>query len=309
MRRNVWSRQSFVVACVLAVGLTFAIEALSVGAGAGDTATAFVPISPCRLADTRAGGDNVGVRATPIGPAQSINVQATGPSGNCNVPASAVGVALNVTVLNGTSASFLTVFPADVARPLASNLNWVARQPPTPNKVDVKLSAQGAIALYNSSGTVDVIADIVGYYASGSVVDLLARVQALERRQPFAVGAGGDAGVALFGDGAIVKSVTLVTTAAGTVVVNSTVTAQEATSADWVTCSITTGLALDDGYVQFWQSGGPDAEFAQLAGTRIFSVAADQTVTFNLFCRRSGPSNASAVLDPTMTAIFTPDVT
>jgi hypothetical protein len=72
---------------------------------------------------------------------------------------------MNVTTVNATATSFLTIWPADAAQPLASNLNWVAGSPPTPNKVDVKLSADGRIKLFNNGGTVDVLADIVGYYA------------------------------------------------------------------------------------------------------------------------------------------------
>ena len=49
--------------------------------------------------------------------------------------------------------------------PLTSNLNWLANDGATPNKVDVKLGADGRINIYNNAGSVDVIADIVGYYA------------------------------------------------------------------------------------------------------------------------------------------------
>ena len=56
-------------------------------------------------------------------------------------------------------------YPADLATPPeASNLNWRAGDPPTPNKVDVKLSPTGAVKILNKYGTVHVIADIVGYY-------------------------------------------------------------------------------------------------------------------------------------------------
>ena len=48
---------------------------------------------------------------------------------------------------------------------MASNLNWVPGAPPTPNKVDVKLSADGWIDLFNLAGQVSVLADVVGYYA------------------------------------------------------------------------------------------------------------------------------------------------
>jgi hypothetical protein len=73
-------------------------------------------------------------------------------------------VSLGVTVVNPTAASYLTVYPADVPRPLASNLNWVAGQPPTPNAVTAALSTDGRLAFYNFDGSVDVLVDIVGYY-------------------------------------------------------------------------------------------------------------------------------------------------
>jgi hypothetical protein len=71
---------------------------------------------------------------------------------------------MNVTVVLPTSASFLTVFPSDDARPLTANLNWVAGQAPTPNAVTVALSSTGSVSFYNLSGTVHLTADIVGYY-------------------------------------------------------------------------------------------------------------------------------------------------
>jgi hypothetical protein len=91
--------------------------------------------------------------------------QVTGTNGNCVVPLGASAIALNVTIASPTSASFLTVWPSDAARPLASSLNWSAGDRPTPNKVDVKLSPDGKVSLLNDSGTVDVLADVVGYYS------------------------------------------------------------------------------------------------------------------------------------------------
>jgi hypothetical protein len=99
-----------------------------------------------------------------------------GLNGNCNIPADASAVAMNVTAVGGTAGSFLTIWPSDVApRPLASNLNWVPGSPPTPNKVDVKLSADGKINLFNLQGSVSVLADVVGYYADHNHDDRYAR--------------------------------------------------------------------------------------------------------------------------------------
>jgi len=149
--------------------------AVAVALGAGSVAVTqavvsdgeravFVAITPCRLFDTRPGADNVGPRSTPVTAGETMFQAVRGVNGNCTIPAGATGVALNVTTVNGTAASFLTVFPADAARPLAASLNWTAGAPPTPNKIDIKLSADGRIALFNFAGAVDVVADVVGYY-------------------------------------------------------------------------------------------------------------------------------------------------
>ena len=149
--------------------------AIAVSLGAGGLAitnaasppggrSAFVPITPCRLFDTRSDTNNVGPRKTPLSGGETFVQQVTGANGNCSLPTDAVGVAFNVTTVNGTVASFLTVWPSDAPRPLASNLNWIANSPATPNKVDVKLSSAGKASFFSNAGTVDVLADVVGYY-------------------------------------------------------------------------------------------------------------------------------------------------
>ena len=134
-----------------------------VGAAGGTAESSFVPITPCRLVDTRA-SEVVGTRSTPIGPNESVTFQVRGANGNCTIPATAVGIVTNATAVNPTDFSYLTVWPADATRPLASNLNWTPSSPPTPNQVTVGLSADGAIGAYNKNGTIDVVIDIVGYY-------------------------------------------------------------------------------------------------------------------------------------------------
>jgi hypothetical protein len=125
----------------------------------------FVPITPCRLIDTRAGGDNVGVRSTPIDSGEAATFQVTGTNGDCLIPVTATGITANATAVNPSSSSYVTIYPADAnPRPTASNLNVVAGAAPTPNQVTVGLSAAGAIGVYNNAGTVDLIIDIVGYY-------------------------------------------------------------------------------------------------------------------------------------------------
>ncbi len=89
-----------------------------------------------------------------------------GVNGNCNIPTTATGVSMNVTVVNGNGrrASSRSGRVTPTSRPDASNLNWGPGSPPTPNKVDVKLSDNGKVSFYNRNGSVDMIADVVGYY-------------------------------------------------------------------------------------------------------------------------------------------------
>jgi hypothetical protein len=145
---------------LLGVGLPSVNASIS-----GSQRADFVPITPCRLFDTRP-STQVGPRNTPLGNGEIYTQAVVGSNGNCVIPAAATAIALNVTTVNGTSGSFLTLWPADAAQPLASSLNWVAGAPATPNKVDVKLSADGKVNIYNLTGTVDVLADVVGFYAT-----------------------------------------------------------------------------------------------------------------------------------------------
>ncbi len=154
-----WASFGAALALVLGAGGVLTSSAATPG-----TASTFVPITPCRLADTRPGTDNIGTRNTPIGPNDTFTAQVTGTNGNCTIPTTATGVSMNITAIAPTAASFLTVWPTDQTRPLTANLNWTAGQAPTPNAVTATLSTTGAISLYNLSGNVDVTIDIVGYY-------------------------------------------------------------------------------------------------------------------------------------------------
>lgn len=116
------------------------------------------PLTPSRILDTR---DGTGSATSPFGPGESRILEVAGRGG---VPASgATAAVLNVTVTDPTDSSFLTIWPSDVARPLASSLNWPAGAT-RPNLVVAPLAADGSLALYNLTGQVEVIADVVGWY-------------------------------------------------------------------------------------------------------------------------------------------------
>ncbi len=152
-----------------AVGAALAVSlgAGSVGlinATAPDGAAAFVPITPCRLFDTRPAPNTVGPRTAPLGPDETYTIEAHGAAGSCNLPDAAVGLVLNVTAVDASQATFLTLFPAGVDRPNASHLNPSPGTAPAPNAVTVDLSSAGQFSVFNRFGNVHVLADVVGYY-------------------------------------------------------------------------------------------------------------------------------------------------
>src|SRR5262249_50910718 len=84
------------------------------------------------------------------------------------VPADAVAVSLNVTVVNGTGSSFLLVYPTGTTKPTASNINWADSEAHS-NAVNVKLGTNRSVDIFNNNGTVDVIVDVSGFYIPGGL--------------------------------------------------------------------------------------------------------------------------------------------
>ncbi|WP_123510263.1 hypothetical protein [Streptomyces sp. 2132.2] len=123
------------------------------------TGSTYKPITPTRLMDTREG---LGVPKAKIGQGGTATLQVTGTAG---IPATGVtAVVLNVTATGPTDASYISVYPNGTTRTSASNLNVTAGQT-IPNLVIVPV-VNGKISFYNNAGTVDLIADIAGFYTS-----------------------------------------------------------------------------------------------------------------------------------------------
>jgi hypothetical protein len=120
------------------------------------------PLTPTRVMDTRS---NLGVSG-PIPPGGTAKLTVDGAGG---VPASGVAaVVLNVTVTQPKSGGYLTVFPDGIARPSTSNLNFSGNET-VPNLVVAPVGSNGDVDFSNgSAGTVQVIADVSGWFASGT---------------------------------------------------------------------------------------------------------------------------------------------
>lgn len=299
---------------VLTIGAT---QAWQVTAAPGATDATFVAVSPCRLFDMRPAAAPATGKKTPLaaGAANIHTQQVTGNVGSCvGIPSGTVAVAMNVTIVDPTASSFLTVFPADQPQPNASSLNWTAGQAPTPNKVDVKLSADGKIKLFTESGTVNVIADVVGYYTRSSLVELNQRIAALEAQGPV-VAYSESATVVPLSLGAIngnqldaaeLLTVTINAPAAGKVAVVAHATARGGSDGSRMPCQITnnpaaTTIDVDKVLGIASPSGGALESQPTLGTNRVFDVAAGPN-TFDLMCTATG--NENEIHYRSMTATF-----
>jgi hypothetical protein len=193
-----------------------------------DGASGYQPTDPVRILDTRTGTGNVPVAPLPAG--QPLDLMVVG--GPRAVPATATAVVLTVTALRATTTTDVRVFgtPADAATPppRVSNLNLRPGQV-VPNLVVAKIGAGGAVRLLNSAGTVDLLADLAGWYddaPGGSLFHPLAPERVLDTRvqPPQRLGAGGTrdvrvtqvAGVPASGATAVVANITGVDASAPT---------------------------------------------------------------------------------------------
>jgi hypothetical protein len=128
--------------------------------------SALTPVAPQRILDTRSG---LGGTTGPIAAQGTVTVDPH--TGGAPVPpvGSYTGVVVNVTVTGPSAGGWLTVYPSDVSLPGVSNLNFAPGQT-VANLVKLKVGADGDIKITNTGGitgggTVQIIADIVGYYS------------------------------------------------------------------------------------------------------------------------------------------------
>ena len=125
----------------------------------------FTGITPTRLLDTRDSTGGIGGRFT-SGDRRDLKVA---PAAGGAVPKDATAVVLNVTAVNPTSNGYVTVWPTGDPVPLASSLNTQPGQT-RPNLVVAKVGDGGKVSLTtygDGNGTVDLVADVVGYFGKG----------------------------------------------------------------------------------------------------------------------------------------------
>jgi glucose/arabinose dehydrogenase len=130
----------------------------------------FIPVTPCRIMDTRGGSGFTGAFGPPFISDNTFRTVPI-PASSCGIPSTAKAYSLNATVVPQGSLGFLTLWPAGAAQPLVSTLNALDGQV-TANAAIVPAGTNGGINAY-VSGSTDLILDINGYFldtTSGSAL-------------------------------------------------------------------------------------------------------------------------------------------
>lgn len=143
-------------------GQTFTITQNGTGSSTG--LRFFLLSTPIRLLDTRAGELACTTPGVPITAGTSLTLPAR--TTCTGIPAGALAIVGNIAVVNivtGSGGGFLTLYPSNVTRPLAANINY------TPGAVlnnffTVGLGTDGAFKIYAAT-TTHVVVDVTGYYA------------------------------------------------------------------------------------------------------------------------------------------------
>jgi hypothetical protein len=144
--------------------------------------SAFGPLSPARVLDTRS-GDGIATtddRYIGIGKRAGGTVTELEVAGRGGVPAGADAVVLNVTVTEPEADGFVTVFPCGAARPNASSLNFTAGLT-IANAVTARIGAGGAICLYTLA-TTHLVVDVGGFHLPTPSFGSLPPARLLETR-------------------------------------------------------------------------------------------------------------------------------
>ncbi len=137
-------------------------ETRSFTTGVPSTGLRFIPVAPCRVADTR---NAVGPFGGPTMAGYTSRSFAV-PQSGCGIPSTAQAYSLNVTAVPQGPLGFLTVWPTGSPQPVASTLNsWDGTV--VANAAIVPAGTDGAVSVFVLSlHPTDVVLDVNGYFDS-----------------------------------------------------------------------------------------------------------------------------------------------
>ena len=129
---------------------------------AASAAAHFVPVTPCRVVDTRNPGGPLGGPSIVGGTSRDFVV----PDSSCGIPPGASAYSLNVAVVPQKVLGYLTLWPAGQAQPTVATLNSLDGRIKS-NAAIVPAGKNGAVSVF-ATNTTDVILDINGYFVEKS---------------------------------------------------------------------------------------------------------------------------------------------
>jgi hypothetical protein len=129
--------------------------------GPAATGSTLTTTGPSRVLDTRSG---LGAKKAKVARHGTVALAVAGKGG---VPATGVrAVLLNVAAVSPAEAGSLTIYQNGISRPVATSLSFATGK--TTYGLVVAGVNNGKVSIYNASGgTVDLEAEVVGYYAAG----------------------------------------------------------------------------------------------------------------------------------------------
>ena len=142
-------------------------QALTVEPTTASTGLQFIPVTPCRIVDTRWPTGPFGGPEMAAGTSRSFNI----PQSACGIPSTAVAYSLNVTVVPDGFLNYLTLWPTGETQPYVSTLNSDGRV--KANAAITPAGTNGGVSVYVSDAT-NVILDIDGYFVPAGTASALA---------------------------------------------------------------------------------------------------------------------------------------
>ncbi|MFN0119196.1 MAG: hypothetical protein ACKV2V_01695 [Blastocatellia bacterium] len=132
---------------------------------ANGTGLLYTPLSaPVRLLDTRPGATGCYLPATQLPAATTWTQNARGVCGPATIPATALAITGNATVVGPAASGYLTFRPADATRPLVATSNFISGQIFNRSFTTGLGKTSGAFKMY-SSATTHLVIDLAGYFA------------------------------------------------------------------------------------------------------------------------------------------------
>jgi len=149
---------------IQAVGGSFnhpILTSLGMQCSSGMNGEGFVPVLPCRIADTRVGSGFSDPFGAPSLPARSTRTFPI-PLSSCGISSTAQAYSLNVTVVPPAPLGYLSIWPTGQPQPVVSTLNSLDGRV-VANAAIAPAGLNGSVDVYASDST-DVILDINGYF-------------------------------------------------------------------------------------------------------------------------------------------------